>query len=216
MLNSSIIGIAVVFLFLLLFYEKRRNTTGIFLTKPSLSVLFVVAAWLQSGSDDAYARWILIGLLLSLVGDVCLIFSSRRMFLSGLFAFLTGHVFYAIAFFTRATPGAWTFVGLVVVSLAGTWIFRWLRPFLGKMMGPAIAYIVVISLMVAAATSALGDAAGAGAGRWLVFGGAVSFYVSDICVARQRFVRSEFLNRAIGLPLYYLGQFMLAFSIGRM
>jgi uncharacterized membrane protein YhhN len=40
------------------------------------------------------------------------------------------------------------------------------------------------------------------------------FYVSDVFVARQRFLKTEFLNRLIGLPLYYSGQFMLAFSVG--
>jgi hypothetical protein len=48
----------------------------------------------------------------------------------------------------------------------------------------------------------------------LACAGALSFYVSDVFVARQRFVKSAFLNRLIGLPLYYGGQFMLAFSVG--
>jgi hypothetical protein len=34
-------------------------------------------------------------------------------------------------------------------------------------------------------------------------------------VARNKFIRNEFLNRLVGLPLYYLGQFLLAFSIGQ-
>jgi hypothetical protein len=34
-------------------------------------------------------------------------------------------------------------------------------------------------------------------------------------VARQRFVAPAFANRLYGLPLYYLGQFLLAFSVGR-
>ena len=52
------------------------------------------------------------------------------------------------------------------------------------------------------------------AGTLLVLGGALSFYFSDIFVARDRFLKNQFLNRLIGLPLYYLGQFLLAFSIG--
>jgi len=39
------------------------------------------------------------------------------------------------------------------------------------------------------------------------------FYVSDIFVARQRFVARQHINRLVGLPLYYAGQFMIAFSI---
>jgi hypothetical protein len=47
-----------------------------------------------------------------------------------------------------------------------------------------------------------------------VLSGAIVFYLSDIFVARDTFVRSEYSNRLIGLPLYYLGQFLFAFSIG--
>ncbi|TSA45075.1 MAG: lysoplasmalogenase, partial [Deltaproteobacteria bacterium] len=39
------------------------------------------------------------------------------------------------------------------------------------------------------------------------------FYISDIFVARQRFVTPNYFNRAIGLPLYFAGQFMIAFSV---
>jgi hypothetical protein len=51
-------------------------------------------------------------------------------------------------------------------------------------------------------------------GRMLVYIGALSFYFSDIFVARQRFLKAEFINRLVGLPLYYGGQFLLAFSTG--
>ncbi|MBW2297136.1 MAG: lysoplasmalogenase, partial [Deltaproteobacteria bacterium] len=44
--------------------------------------------------------------------------------------------------------------------------------------------------------------------------GALSFYVSDLFVARDRFLKNESLNRLLGLPLYYGGQFLLAFSVG--
>lgn len=48
----------------------------------------------------------------------------------------------------------------------------------------------------------------------MVFGGALLFYLSDIFVARDRFLKTSFLNRLVGLPIYYAGQFLLAFSVG--
>ena len=51
-------------------------------------------------------------------------------------------------------------------------------------------------------------------GRWFVLAGAFLFYLSDLFVARNQFIQRDFINRLIGLPLYYLGQFLLAFSIG--
>jgi hypothetical protein len=48
----------------------------------------------------------------------------------------------------------------------------------------------------------------------MVFVGALSFYFSDVFVARDRFIEQQFLNRLLGLPLYFAGQFLLAFSVG--
>ena len=52
--------------------------------------------------------------------------------------------------------------------------------------------------------------------RWLRAGrgaslrhGALLFYLSDLCVARERFVVKSKWNGIVGLPLYYAGQLML-------
>jgi hypothetical protein len=42
--------------------------------------------------------------------------------------------------------------------------------------------------------------------------GALAFTASDVSVARDRFVREDFFNRAWGLPLYYCAQLLLALS----
>jgi len=54
----------------------------------------------------------------------------------------------------------------------------------------------------------------AGALPWTAATGAILFYLSDLAVARHRFVHESFVNRVIGLPTYYLGQFLLALTIG--
>jgi len=103
---------------------------------------------------------------------------------------------------------------LAISAMASGGVFLWLRPHLGPMRIPVIFYILVITAMVAGACSVLAASGLALSGRILVFSGALGFYVSDVFVARQRFLKTEFLNRLIGLPLYYSGQFMLAFSVG--
>jgi hypothetical protein len=40
----------------------------------------------------------------------------------------------------------------------------------------------------------------------------VLFWLSDLCVARERFVTQGFVNRAIGLPLYYGAVLVLALA----
>jgi hypothetical protein len=40
--------------------------------------------------------------------------------------------------------------------------------------------------------------------------GALAFTASDVSVARDRFVKHEFVNRAWGLPLYFGAQLLIA------
>ncbi len=99
-----------------------------------------------------------------------------------------------------------TLVALVVVGAVAVPVLRWLWPSVkGPMRGPVAAYVVVITGMVALAA---GTARRGGAG-WLLVG-AVMFYISDLFVARQQFVKRELRNRALGLPLYYAAQLVLA------
>ncbi|MCP4006145.1 MAG: lysoplasmalogenase, partial [bacterium] len=53
----------------------------------------------------------------------------------------------------------------------------------------------------------------ANVGRPMILLGALMFYVSDLAVARDRFVATGFDNRIWGLPLYYCGQLVLASTI---
>jgi hypothetical protein len=55
--------------------------------------------------------------------------------------------------------------------------------------------------------------ADSGALRATVAPGAALFYLSDLAVARRRFVRGGFLDRALGLPAYYAGQILIALAI---
>ncbi len=136
------------------------------------------------------------------------------MFLPGLVSFLLGHVFYVICFFYAADLSQWTWIGCLVGLIASGPVFFWLRPHLGALLIPVIAYIVVITVMVVGAWTVFGDVKLNYTGRLLVFLGGVSFYLSDLFVARDRFLKSEYTNRLIGLPMYYFGQFLLAFSVG--
>jgi uncharacterized membrane protein YhhN len=87
---------------------------------------------------------------------------------------------------------------------------RWLWPELpAGMAGAVAAYIVVITVMVAAAAGAAGAEA-----PLLVLPAAVAFYVSDLFVARDRFVAPGISNRLWGLPPYYGAQISFALSTG--
>jgi uncharacterized membrane protein YhhN len=105
-------------------------------------------------------------------------------------------------------------MGSLVLLAVSSFVYFWLKPHLGSMKPAVLLYVIVITTMVAAAWGVLGDANLTRVGRIMVLAGALGFYGSDVFVARDRFLRREFLNRVIGLPMYYAGQFLLAFSVG--
>lgn len=205
--------LATVTLGMLLFLgERTGNRRAKWAFKPATSALFLAAAFLQD-PQQPYDWLVVAALLLSAVGDVALIPSSRRWFLAGLVAFLLGHVAYALAFWSRPEP--WTFrpLALAAIAAASVATYAWLRPHLGSMRGPVVAYMGVITLMLALAWS-LGPPGWTGATAQLALA-ATLFYVSDLTVARARFVPGAgFSNRLVGLPLYYAAQFLFAWSVG--
>jgi len=212
--NFLIILLAVLLLIALLYFEKQANRRAALPTKTLLSCLFIITVWIQPHPLPGYFYLLLIGLIFCLGGDVFLALPQEKMFLYGLVSFLLGHVFYVIAFFYAAQLNQWTWIGCALCLVLSGGIYFWLRPHLGAMNLPVLFYVIVITIMVIGAWSILGDGHLTLNGRLLIFIGALSFYFSDVFVARDRFLRTDFLNRLIGLPMYYFGQFLLAFSVG--
>ncbi len=214
-MNALLLSLALLLLSLLLWTElKGRSRLG-FLFKGSLSGLFLLYALLQPWPEPSYAAWLLWGLSLCLLGDLFLAFTGwPRAFLLGLIAFLLGHLCYLVAFLSLGDWGGGLFwLGLLATTVASGGALLWLWPHLGRMRGPVLAYLLMITLMLWGAWLLLSDPQLPAWARALSFGGALSFYLSDLFVARQRFIQRASLNRLLGLPLYYLGQFALAGSL---
>lgn len=193
----------------LLAAEWRGSHAGVWVAKPLASVGFLIAGVSAGALDTPYGSWILAGLVLSFFGDVLLIPAATASFLAGLVSFLLGHVAYAGAFAVRGVSLPWVGAAALAVVPAAAIALRWLWPHVeSKMRGPVAAYVVVISTMVLLAAGTVGAL-----GRTAVLVGAVAFYVSDLAVARQRFVARTFWNKAWGLPLYYGAQLVLASTV---
>ncbi len=169
---------------------------------------FVVLGVARWGAGDPVGAWIVVGLLLSAAGDACLLFD--RWFDAGIAAFLLGHVAYVVAFASALPPSRWPALVLLPVAGAAVAAGLWLWPYLGRRRPAVAAYITVISVMVWGAVSG----ALAGALPWTTGIGALAFYASDLLVARHRFVTARFVNRLAGLPLYYVGQLLIALTVG--
>jgi uncharacterized membrane protein YhhN len=214
MIEVALIAVVVALLVGLLVGEKRENRTLMLGFKTPLSMLFVVTAVIQPHPVPSYYHYVLMGLILGLVGDVCLALPGNTAFRAGLAAFLAGHILYVIAFATLSHRQDWIRPEMIGLLLCSGGVARWLWPHLGSMRIPVAAYIIVITAMMFAAVAAFHNLDVKRSGTILILAGAALFYFSDIWVARDRFVKHGFMNRLIGLPSYFAGQFMLGFSIG--
>ncbi len=208
--------IAIGLLLGLLSAEKTESTRLILIFKTPLSCLFVLIALLVPHPLPSYFLIILIGLVLGLIGDVCLAIPGKRTFTAGLAVFLIGHIFYIVAFIFLSPLSSWPHPSCAPVLLFTGGTFLWLRPHLKEMLIPVALYIVVITLMMIGAIAVFRDPSMTKAGAWAVLLGGVLFGLSDFFVASHRFKKQRHINKLLGLPLYYAGQFLLAFSVGMM
>ena len=180
-----------------------------YVCKPLTLALLIGCALTLDPADEAVRAWFVAALALCLIGDVFLML-PQDVFVPGLASFLLGHVAYIVGMHVDGVDGARFMVGIVTVMLLlavlGTRILRGVRagpePALA---GPVVAYMFVISAMVASAIG-VGHAAGVvGAGL---------FYASDALIAWNRFVGETRHGRVAIMVTYHLAQVGLVLSLG--
>jgi uncharacterized membrane protein YhhN len=177
--------------------------------KMSAATAFLAMALASGAMESTYGQILLVGLALCWIGDACLLSPGQSIgFLAGIGAFLLGHVVYAIAFYQLGLDPMGLLVGGLVIGGLAVVALRWLRPKVPDDFQTAVlSYIGVISVMVIASIGAVA----AGAPVILAIG-AIVFGISDLFVARERFVSSGFVNAGVGLPAYFGAQLLLAYT----
>ncbi len=116
---------------------------------------------------------------------------------------------FAVAFLFWGVSWPLTLGAAAVLSGIAWLIGRWLLPHVsGSLKTAVLTYIIVITAMVALAFGSYG----AGASSLLPLA-ACAFFLSDLSVARERFIRSSPWNRLWGLPLYYGAQLLFGFLL---
>lgn len=192
----------------LVYFLRVEWLTLAFVAKLAASLGFIATAISVGALQQRYGQVILAGLLLSLCGDMFLTNASQQAFLLGLGSFLLAHVAYITAFTIKGLNYRWAAVAAIPVVLIAALVTIWLEPHLPDNLAlPVYIYTTVIGMMVIAAFGC--KAAGA---TNLVLIGALLFFVSDLSVAAQRIVQTEFPTFVLGLPMYYAGQLCLALS----
>ncbi len=187
---------------------ERRWAYGV--AKGLASLGFVGVALAVGATAEDWGRWALAALILSAAGDVALAVRARAGFLTGLGLFLIAHAIYVIAFVVRGVDARPLAVAGLVAVFAVTAGWRvWGGRLPEPMRVPVAAYAAVLATMVAT-----GVAAGFAHGAPALVLGVLLVAGSDLAVARERFGTPGFVNKVIGLPAYYLGQVLVAVSIG--
>lgn len=188
--------------------HRRDQRRLVLIAKPVASLAFVLLGLARWTPGESLETWLLTALVLCLAGDVLLLWP--RTFDAGLAAFLLGHLAYARAFDIAQPLRSWPPVLLLPLAATGVAVAIWLWPRLGGHRRLSVPlYIAAIAVMVWGGLAA----ARAGAVPVTAGVGAVLFFLSDLTVARERFVHPSWHNRAVGLPMYYAGQVLLALTI---
>jgi len=174
--------------------------------KPLVVVL--LAAWVVSEEPTLSGWLVVIGLLLSGIGDLMLLPRFDR-FLAGLAVFLAAHLAFVSGFVRSIDIASFSFVPLLLGAgvAIGLWIVvgqriagaaRIRSPRLGA---AVVAYIAVLSLMLIA---------GFAVGSTILAAGALVFATSDALLGWNRFVATLPHGRLLTHVPYHVGQGLIA------
>jgi uncharacterized membrane protein YhhN len=138
------------------------------------------------------------------------------LFRFAILSFFLNHALYIVAFFLLGVNFVAASYALIALIVALWFIWQYIENGVpNDLRIPVLAYCGLIGIMVACAYGcfrvAIVDSDHA---RARLLWGALLFFVSDLFVARNRFVREHIENRIIGITLYFLGQFVFAYYIG--
>lgn len=188
---------------------------------PWLAVLckpvpvLVMALWVfrQTRAQPHVARYgrpLAAGLLFGMLGDI-LLEKPPDLFLFGLVAFLTGHVFYIVALWRDdRTP---SLVRLAPLLLFGAVMLLVLWPGLRVLRGPVVVYAGVIVVMGWRAWARVGAGPSERPDAWAAALGATLFLFSDGMLAYNRFIGPLPMSGYMIILTYWAGQLGLARSV---
>lgn len=190
-----------------------------YLGKPATTALIFLLAWFSSSSsptlDARYRRAVLVGIALSLVGDVFLMWPNQG-FVPGLIAFLLAHIGYIVAFAPGSSARARGAIGVVMLCVAAANLVGLLPRIGAELKGPVLAYVAVLTTMATFAiarawTPALARETPRSV-RFAAVGGA-AFVLSDSLLAWDKFGGAVPQAQFLILSTYWFAQWCIARSV---
>lgn len=184
--------------------DWKGSRPFVLITKVAASTSFLLLGTLGLESSN-YGKFVVAALAFSWIGDVLLVSRTKTALIGGIGAFLIAHLAYTAAFSKLSLNLGGFGSGFAAWSFVAVLLFLWLWPQLDKHYRIAVGiYSVAIVLMVSFAAATLSP---------VLTVAACMFAVSDISVARDRFVEHSISNKVWGIPLYYLAQVLFAISV---
>ena len=178
-----------------------------YVCKPATLVLLIAVALALEPTHADIRTWFVVALVFSLFGDIFLMLPGDK-FVFGLGAFLLGHIAYTVGLNLHSEQIL--LFGAVVVIVAVRLGARFVRGIRAHgedaLLGPVIAYVVVIAAMVVSAVAS---------GNALAAVGALLFMGSDALIGETRFVQPRRWAGVAIMVTYHLGQAGLVLSLVR-
>ncbi|KAA3638414.1 MAG: lysoplasmalogenase [Armatimonadetes bacterium] len=175
--------------------------------KPATLLLLIATALVIDPATPSVRVWFVMGLVLSLAGDVFLLLDAR-LFVAGLASFLAAHIAYIVGLLVSGTDTTAVVIGVILVVLAIGVTGRRIHGAAAKtdprLAIPVAAYIVVISAMLVAAIGTVNIVAVAGAAL---------FYLSDTILGWNRFVSPIPNGRLLTMMSYHAAQALLVLAL---
>ena len=190
-------------------YGVHMQSTLLCLLSKPMPVLALLG-WLQQAPSGPYRRWICIGLMFSVLGDILLAWPVD-MFVFGLGAFLVAHLAYLNAYLLDCRRLA--LLPLVLALIAGASLLGVMASSgLGDLLIPVCVYAMAISAMLWRALARLGTQVPQKSAL-LAAAGALIFVVSDSLIGIDRFVVRFSAAPYLIILFYWLGQWGIAASV---
>jgi uncharacterized membrane protein YhhN len=182
-----------------------------YVLKPLTTLLIAgIALAIPLPISDAYRWLVVLGLLLSLAGDIFLMLPNDRYFIFGLASFLVAHLFFIGAYRTRGGFGFTWWLALLFLAYTVALVYL-LWPSIAEMRIPVLVYAAVLMVMGWQAAE-----------MWLRWSdlsalfamvGAILFLLSDSALALNKFRAPIRQSSVIVMSTYWAAQLLIAWSV---
>ena len=217
-LAGTLLAVITALLALINWWATHKNNRRIFvITKPAV-MLVLLALFIILGGYKEKQYWFLLGLTLSLVGDVLLLFPAG-WFSQGLAAFFLAQVAYSIGFNQVLPPLLPALVGLLFIAGIFGLIHNVFqqevkkRPELNKMKLPIMGYVIVLVTMTVSAGLCLFKPEWPAIAAAFAALGGMLFLCSDMMLAYDRFVKRFKQAHILVMMTYHLAQFSIVTAV---